>query len=146
MVAQGTVPVLARLLDPEAPLVYLEGFSPLAGLSAREWTGLALPLGRSSPNETVRARRITFDLLLPTERFLALAPELEDHCMYCAQVEQAPPPAVQFDQLHHPAARMNWYRRVGFILSFDLPHSGEDGQVAARDSAVRAAALTRLDK
>jgi len=147
MVAPGSVPTLAQLLDPEAPLVYLELFRPLSGMYPGDvWTDVSLPLSHSLPNELLRARSISFDVLLPTPRFLALAPALKKYGLYCAQVEHAPPSGLRLDQLDHPAARKNWYRKAGFILSFDLPHEGEVAQVAACSSAVRTAALDRLDR
>jgi hypothetical protein len=142
MVGPATVPLLTRLLDGESPLVYLEGFDPPLG-SGYGWNDVVLPLAIDR-SERVTARYVGFDVLLPTSTFLDLADDLVDQGLYCAQVQRTPPDGVRQSALKHPAARRNWYEKVGLVVAFSLPHRNESAQVSALSSALLDAALARL--
>ena len=60
MVAPGSVPVLAKLLDPLAPLVYVNDFAPLDGCGGDHgWTDLHLSLSRDDPTLPTKSWLVT---------------------------------------------------------------------------------------
>jgi hypothetical protein len=146
MVWPGSVPVLAGLLDPAAPWVYVESHAPMDTFGGDAgWTAMRVPLtpGRLQTPDLVQARHLRCDLLLRTARFLEIAPELGNVSATVMQLRRRPDDRVRLDSAH-PQALAAWYHASGLVIGFRLPHTGEQTQLLALDQPSLAAALARL--
>jgi hypothetical protein len=146
MVWPGSVPVLAGLLDPAAPWVYVESHAPMDTFGGDTgWTAMRVPLSprRLDRPELVQARYLCCDLPLPTDQFLDVAPELADVSANVMQVRRRPEDRLRLDGAQ-PQALAAWYRKNGLVVGFRPPHTGEETQLVALDHSSLAAALGRL--
>jgi hypothetical protein len=126
MVGPTTVSRLASVFDPSAPWILLTDFRP--GLKG--WQQVRVPLLSRQLMDPVPAtvRMLGFEVLLSTEQFLALAPELDDGGLLARQFTKRPDDRVQFPHARVPANR---YRAFGLVVGIDLPHAHEVAQVVA---------------
>jgi len=84
--------ILADLLDPGAPFVWISGHNPHPTF---EWFSASVPLSDKYQGEGVEVRSLFFDLLMPTSRFLTLLPHFDSFGIELCQLNRRVPKTLQ---------------------------------------------------
>jgi hypothetical protein len=139
MLRSCTSGILAHILDPAIPFVWLRHHTPNPYIQWRQ-TQVSLS-GRGSLHE-IEVRSMEFDIQLPTARFLELLPEFEDHGIVLFQMTRRVPDTLTLDRIAD-----NTIDRVliqnGLYLRFYLPHAVECAQLSSPYREVLELALQR---
>jgi hypothetical protein len=139
MLQSCTCSVLASVLDPAVPFVWVRGHMPQ---SVVQWWHTHVALSSTGRPQDVEVRRMEFDLQLSTSRFLELLPEFEDHGIVLFQMTRRVPDTLTLHGV--PDATID---RVliqnGLHLRFYLPHAIECAQLASPHREVLERALQR---
>lgn len=127
MLRSCTTAILAHVLDPSIPYVWIRGHAPKPNL---EWWKTQTCLTESGALHDVEVRSMNFDLQFETARFLKLLPEFNGHGMELCQMSRRVPDTLTLDGMPYDAA---WRIIVqnGLHLRFDLPHAVENACLAS---------------
>ena len=131
-----TCGLLAHILDSSIPFVWIRRHWPHPAI---QWWRAPLPLSAAGRPHDVEVRSLEFELQLPTERFLELLPEFEDHGIHLCQMTRAVPDSLTLHNVPDAAATRILIQN-GLHLQFFLPHADEYAQLASphRDVLERA--------
>src|SRR4051812_29936200 len=111
--------VLAELLDPSVPFVWLPNHSPMRHI---EWWDVDLPIAHDRPPRRVRARWLRFDLLLKTAEFKDVADHFDGITAF--HMTRPVPNSLIIEQL--PEEQLyRVLRQNGLLAHLHQPHSME---------------------
>lgn len=134
MLRSCTAGILAHIVDPSVPFVWIRCHTPKRYL---QWWSTQVCLSEAGLPHAVEVRSMSFDLQLRTNRFLELLPEFEDHGIVLFQMNRRIPDTLTLAGI--PDEAMN---RVliqnGLHLRFYLPHAIECAQVVSPHREVMA--------
>lgn len=145
-VAPGALVTVTAGLLPGVGWVLVSEHSPTLGVWG--WQEMLLPLTPAQllrPSKaTVRALR--FDLLLPTDEFLALVSQWDQgqRGLRAWQLRKHPRADVRLDD-QRPGPRAAKYHAHGLVLGIDLPAAHDDCLLETLDEPAMDAALARID-
>lgn len=139
MLRPCTAGILAYMLDPAMPFVWLRRHTPKRYI---QWWQTRVALSERGPLHDVEVRAMEFDLQLPTARFLQLLPEFEDYGMVLFQMTRRVPDTLTLDGIAENAVDRVLIQN-GLHLRFYLPHAFECAQVSAPHREVLESALQR---
>jgi hypothetical protein len=131
--------VLAHILHPSIPFIWVRRHFPHRCV---QWCRARVPFSATGQPHDVEVRSLEFELLLPTERFLELLPEFEEHGMDLCQMTRRVPDTLTLHDVPDDAARRILIQN-GLHLRFFLPHAVECAQLASPHREVLERALQR---
>ncbi|WP_255991004.1 hypothetical protein [Chitinolyticbacter albus] len=121
----ATVSELVGFLNPQVPWVWILGHMPNTRF---EWWETTQPINRSGTPITAEFRLVSYDLLLPTSRFLDLSPTFEGHGISLIQSNKRMANALDIARLPEDKL-VKILRSNGAFLRIELPHAVETSQV-----------------
>jgi hypothetical protein len=119
--------ILAHILDPAVPFVWLRRHTPKRYI---QWWPTRVPLSERGQPHDVEVRSLEFDLQLTTARFLELLPEFTDHGIVLFQMTRRVPDTLTLDRIAESAVERVLIEN-GLHLRFYLPHAIESAQLAS---------------
>ncbi len=139
MLRSCTCGILSHILDRAVPFVWIRRHMPQRSL---QWWRTELPLAPTGRLYGVEVRSLEFDLQLPTESFLELLPEFEEHGILLFQMSRRVPDTLTLDRIAEEAINRVLLQN-GMHLKFYLPHAMECAQLSSPRSDVLATILQR---
>jgi hypothetical protein len=137
-----TAGILAKILDPTAPVIWIAQYSPLSP-SVGGWQTMPVPLGKQT--KTLRVRRLAFEIQATRDELIAILPDLEPSGLYVAQLLKPVPNTLRAEWLfEHGSQRLERCRDAGVVLTFDLPHAHEVAVVWSPERYVLEGVVRRL--
>ncbi|MGV3659687.1 MAG: hypothetical protein ACO1TE_05870 [Prosthecobacter sp.] len=129
MLRSCTAGILAHILDPEVPFVWVRRHMPHR---YAQWRKTQACLSERGVLQDVEVRSMEYDLLAPTARFLELLPEFESHGMVLYQMRRRVPDTLTLDGVADEAVDRVLLQN-GLHLRFYLPHAVECASVSSPD-------------
>ncbi|HUY91221.1 MAG TPA: hypothetical protein VMV10_20960 [Pirellulales bacterium] len=139
MLRSCTSGILAHILDPVVPFVWIRGHTPMRYI---QWWSTQTRLSERGALHDVEVRSMEFDLQLRTVRFLELLPEFEDHGLLLFQMTRRVPDTLTLYGVSDDAADRVLLQN-GLHLKFYLPHAVECAQLASPHREVVERALQK---
>lgn len=139
MLAGATCKVLAHILDPSIPFVWVRDHGPVETV---RWWKTRIPLSESGRFYDAEVRNMGFDLHFTTSRFLELLPEFERHGMLLYQLTRRLPHTLTLNRVREEAVTPILLQN-GLHLQFNLPHAIECAQLSSPRREVLEALLTK---
>lgn len=139
MLRSCTSGILAHVLDPAVPFVWIRRHSPQRYI---QWWSTQTRVSESGTLHDIEVRSMEFDLQLRTSRFLELLPEFDDHGMDLFQMMRRVPDTLTLDGIAENAVARILIQN-GLHLHFYLPHAVECAQLASPHREVLERVLQR---
>jgi len=139
MLRSCTSGILAHILDPALPFVWIRRHTPKRYI---QWWTTQTRLSDTGALHEVEVRSMEFDLQLRTARFLELLPEFEDNGLVLFQMTRRVPDTLTLHGVSDDAVDRVLLQN-GLHLSFYLPHAIECAQLASPHREVLERALQR---
>ena len=139
MLRSCTCGILAHILDPTVPFVWVRRHTPKRYM---QWWSTQTRLSEAGALHDVEVRSMEFDLQLRTPRFIELLPEFEDHGIELFQMARRVPDTLTLDGIVDDVVNRVLIQN-GMHLRFYLPHAVECAQLASPHREVLERALQR---
>jgi hypothetical protein len=139
MLRSCTSGILAHVLDPAVPFVWIRRHTPNRYI---QWWNTQIQLSETGAFHDVEVRSLEFDLQLRTARFLELLSEFEDQGIVLFQMTHRVPDTLTLNGIAKDAIGRVLLQN-GLYLSFCLPHAVECAQLSSPHREVLERALQR---
>lgn len=139
MLRPCTCSVLAHVLDPAVPYVWVHRHAPHDTI---EWRRAHIALSAPGPLQDVEVRQLEFDLQLPTAQFLELLPEFACHGLVLFQMIRRVPDTLTLHGISDAAVNRVLIQN-GLHLRFNLPSALECAELASPHREVLKRVLQR---
>jgi hypothetical protein len=127
MLQPCTASILANILDPDVPFVWIRHHTPKRTIA---WWKTQACLSEKGQLYDVEVRWMDFDLQLSTARFLELLPEFEEHGLVLFQMTRRVPNSLILDGKADDVINHILIQN-GLHVAFYLPHAVECAQLAS---------------
>lgn len=139
MLRSTTSGILAHILDPAVPFVWVRRHAPKRYI---QWWSTQTRLSEAGALQDLEVRSMEFDLQFRTARFLELLSEFENHGMVLFQMARRVPDTLTLDGIADDVVNRVLIQN-GMHLRFYLPHAVECAQLASPHRGVLERALQR---
>ena len=120
--------LLLQALNPGVPFVWLHNFS-FGGL---EWGMHSFPIFDGQSEVALFTREFELDLIIPTERFIDVLPELGDKHLHVIQLYEKPPYFLKLDKVSG-MPKYELLKRSGYYFEYRDGKGKDLGEIVSNN-------------